>query len=855
MKTIFNYSWLAGILSAGLILAAGCSKSEEPLNSENKKVQVKMNVSLPSESETKVYYSEEANPGEAWSVVWTKEDALGGFSWSGTPSGAISFDKFSMSTLTDSKNATFSGTVGASATSLRLVYPYDNKANAISAGKYHLDLSGQSVNMNDPYTCLGNNSPLVGNIISSPTSSVANASMSHICTYIRVQLKFSNLPESSKLVGIELSSERLYQSADLDLTKEISGDAFISNYTAGVISVPIVNSGTLVAEDIYSIPIAAFPTTFTSSTPVTLTAYISSGGVIYKNTTAFSIAPATDITFQRAKYNYLNFNCNMTARTEVSVNWNSDVAAAFAGGSGISADPWLISTPQQLAYLASLVNGGANQSGVYFKLTNDIDLSGKEWSPIGTTTGGKYFAGYFDGNGKNVSGLFYYEGGTGGAGLFGRITSTAIIKNTHVDGSLTATTITSAGASVAGIVGYNVGGKIINCSFSGDVTAFSNAGGIVGYSEGAGRIINCYNTGTVRATGSGAYVSGGIVGYRKSTTIIKNCYNTGNVLGNSRQAICCGSSSTYLTNCYSLSGSCSHNDNATVMSQEQMEAPDFLATLNNNALVLYNNGETEIRAWRTWKLPIHSDLAPSISYYDLSSTTSANCYIVSSAGNYRFKATVKGNNVTVGSYTANTITPVSAKLMWQDYYSDGKGLVNNVYLYNGYVYFTTPTQWHGGNALITVSDASNTILWSWHLWFTETPSEHIYKNNEGTVINTVMDRNLGAVSAVRGTTDEDLIKTYGLMYQWGRKDPNLSANGTTGSGFFGSCKTTYDINGNAITASNSSQSSYNNSGWYAVNNGTKTLDMCTQYPTNILIGNLSWHQDQSWGYSTDLASS
>ena len=69
-----------------------------------------------------------------------------------------------------------------------------------------------------------------------------------------------------------------------------------------------------------------------------------------------------------------------------------------------------------------------------------------------------------------------------------------------------------------------------------------------------------------------------------------------------------------------------------------------------------------------------------------------------------------------------------------------------------------------GNAVIAVKDAEENTLWSWHIWLTDQPQEHIYKNNAGTM----MDRNLGATSSTEGD-----VGALGLLYQWGRKDPFL----------------------------------------------------------------------------------
>ena len=197
------------------------------------------------------------------------------------------------------------------------------------------------------------------------------------------------------------------------------------------------------------------------------------------------------------------------------------------------------------------------------------------------------------------------------------------------------------------------------------------------------------------------------------------------------------------------------------------ETKTYEATLSNNALEagkLYKVGKTMEKA--------HTDLSPLVEgVYQ-----TANCYIVSEAGDYKFRA-VKGNGtVAVGAEsTVDPIgTPTAAVVLWETFGTatapqKGDLVKSDVRYRGGYVYFSTADTYKEGNAVIAVIDDKDTdgteddvILWSWHIWLTDQPAGQEYKNSAGTM----MDRNLGATSATPGD-----VAALGLLYQWGRKDP------------------------------------------------------------------------------------
>ena len=137
---------------------------------------------------------------------------------------------------------------------------------------------------------------------------------------------------------------------------------------------------------------------------------------------------------------------------------------------------------------------------------------------------------------------------------------------------------------------------------------------------------------------------------------------------------------------------------------------------------------------------------------DLGSKGTANCYIVTAAGDYRFKA-VKGNS------TAYVGTVASVEVLW------GSDVVASATYGAGYVGISTPKTLKPGNALVAAKDDAGKILWSWHIWV---PKTQVGGNKYGLSFYTTMDRNLGALEAASATSGAD---SYGLLYQWGRKDP------------------------------------------------------------------------------------
>ena len=273
--------------------------------------------------------------------------------------------------------------------------------------------------------------------------------------------------------------------------------------------------------------------------------------------------------------------------------WDGSIAESFAGGKGTKDDPYQIANGSQLAYFAKRVNAeeyGEKYADTYFELTEDIDLGGKEWTPIGETVadlimgGHEYFvfSGNFDGNGYTIKNLTIgtetspYSGDV--CGLFGATSGTiedVVLENVSIN---------YVGGNHSSGYGFRMGGAlvgysmcdIVNCTVigldmkagsDGSYVALNSIGGLVGIQDGdttvshsrvSGKIEESTKKGnvggfvgtlakgssakycgadvSVEVTGNGRGIAvGGFVGIGNGVTIdetlIENCYATGNITG------------------------------------------------------------------------------------------------------------------------------------------------------------------------------------------------------------------------------------------------------------------------------------------------------------------------------------
>ena len=206
----------------------------------------------------------------------------------------------------------------------------------------------------------------------------------------------------------------------------------------------------------------------------------------------------------------------------------ADTSTEEPSGSGTAADPYQIGNADQLMWFAAKVNGSTKKStsNLCAKLTSDIDLTGKEWTPIGCYNSYSdcvYYGGTFDGAGHTVSGLTINNAKTYQA-LFGYVKG-GTIQDLTVKGSVKTSTKSSSYA--AGIVSYGNPVTVKNCINEVDVTASAKgyAAGVCAYVINGSKLESCTNKGMV--SGYGDYV-GGVAGtVTGSTTTITGCFNHG----------------------------------------------------------------------------------------------------------------------------------------------------------------------------------------------------------------------------------------------------------------------------------------------------------------------------------------
>ena len=275
-------------------------------------------------------------------------------------------------------------------------------------------------------------------------------------------------------------------------------------------------------------------------------------------------------------------------------------------------EPYQISTAEELYWFARLVNGklenvkqdaSANaklmndiivNTGVLDAVKNHLESDFIEWEPIGTAYWNAY-TGTFNGQGHTISGLYFNDSSAEDVGLFGYIGANGKISNVGVLDSYFKFNAKGGGgvcgendrgvlqncsnsstvigkedydyvSNIGGVCGDN-SGTVRDCKNTGSVSGYATIGGVCGYNEKGGIIVNCFNEGTVSGTGHNV---GGVCGDNIRGTI-KSCYNTASVSGRYDVGGVCGENyNGTITNCFNkgtvsgtrnnVGGVCGYND-------------------------------------------------------------------------------------------------------------------------------------------------------------------------------------------------------------------------------------------------------------------------------------------------------
>ena len=242
----------------------------------------------------------------------------------------------------------------------------------------------------------------------------------------------------------------------------------------------------------------------------------------------------------------------------------------------------------------------------------------------------------------------------------------------------------------------------------------------------------------------------------------------------------------------------------------QISIPVAPVSISNPKVTIYDNSGYGMTLISDAKLDIKSGTVyefavaytpQEVAKIDLSEAGLSNCYIVPHAGSYSFP---------VKKIDGTTLTGAKADWVWM---SD-ESLISGISYDGSVISFNASA--NKGNGLVALLDKDGNIVWSWHIWCTDAPQAHKWNRN------TWLDRNIGATSV----TPDD-VNSYGMLYQWGRKDPFVGAN-TAGSTAGPAEKTAFDADMVAKTVVNESVVGAGN-GWANIP-GQTTVEQATRYP-------------------------
>ena len=361
-------------------------------------------------------------------------------------------------------------------------------------------------------------------------------------------------------------------------------------------------------------------------------------------------------------------------------NYNANYVATFT-------KPYLIKTTDDLDALAISVNNGTDYEGEYFSLENDLDYTGKTYTPIGTfvenaVLSDRPFMGIFNGNGKTIRNINFNDSDKSFVGVFGYVSGYGSeINNLNVLNS----TFTG-NQYVGGIVGYNNGGQIKYCYNSTvAVSGYNSVGGIAGYSSAY--ITQCSHSGSVLGSGG---KTGGIVGENCGT--IEGCFCYANISGNEKANMLGGiagslEESAYISDCI-FEGEITGYSGSSIGGilgkdlTSQTEAPNL--SLNRNYYVAtcvkgvgndqggydINQDDAAVPGYK-YEEPPFTLGEPEIEYSEIGITAYENCLFHSLTYFFSYiQLDDQGDNESILSYFENA-NPTRFKINGRTLYKDG----------------------------------------------------------------------------------------------------------------------------------------------------------------------------------------
>ncbi len=482
--------------AAILLLCASCSKDEVSPIIESKDNTVTLSVGAPQKADiaqTKVYT--DFPEGESWPFLWSEGDALiATCRKSVSGSNHFEYNPFTMSSY-GAENSTFTGELQDDYDLFALLYAF-NQTPSFNNNKCTVNIAEQDGRLNKSIMCSD---------ILYPTDDISSAiSLYHKGAFMILDMTFSNVQESDITIN-QATYEGLNSAGTFYVTKSSAWE----NLTKSTIELSLVNPVEVTDGGNEKIYMNFIPTELVANDTLKITIYFSNG----KKRVFTMVVDSDGLDFEAGVYYTSTIPCDMESVTEDGV--------LFANGEFDTATTsYTISNPAHMRSLATLVNDGSLNSGSYtFTMTNDIDLEGLAWTPIGGTI--YPFRQQFDGANYTISGLDIDSATEDYQALFGYLTGT--VKNLTVEGTVW------GDENVAGIAAYTSEATISNCNNGVAVNGNSSVGGVVGFSGNSVSLSGCSNYGDV----TGDYRVGGVVGYSYASHPSK-CYNVGDVVGRER---------------------------------------------------------------------------------------------------------------------------------------------------------------------------------------------------------------------------------------------------------------------------------------------------------------------------------